>query len=128
MKNINLLIALLLISCMAFSQQLVSITPMSSYSLTTVQAYTSIWSPNSADLNPVESYKVTYNTTDVHGNPTIASGAVYIPTLTNCEYAPILAYEHGTEFNRNSVPSTNFIKKEESIFLQLVILLLCLII
>lgn len=111
MKNINLLIALLLISCMAFSQQLVSITPMSSYSLTTVQAYTSIWSPNSADLNPVESYKVTYNTTDVHGNPTIASGAVYIPTLTNCEYAPILAYEHGTEFNRNSVPSTNFYKE-----------------
>jgi hypothetical protein len=107
MKKINLLIASLLISCSIFSQQLISITPMSSYSLSTVQAYTNIWNPNSADLNPVESYKVTYNTTDVHGDPTVASGAVYIPTLTNCDYAPILAYEHGTEFLRNNVPSTN---------------------
>ena len=107
MKNINLLIASLLISCSVFSQHLISITPMSSYPLGTVQVYTNLWNHSGLDLNPVKSYKVTYNTIDVHGNPTIASGAVYIPTLTDCDYAPILAYEHGTEFLRNNVPSTN---------------------
>ena len=82
MKNINLLITLPAVSYSVFSQQLVSITPMASHSLANVQAYTNSWNPNVSELNPVESYKVIYNTTDVHGNPTVASGAVYIPTLT----------------------------------------------
>ena len=107
MKIFNLFIASIIFSASAFSQQLISITPMASHSLSTVQSYTSIWSPTVADLNPVKSYKVTYNTVDSHGNPTIASGAVYIPTLTSCDYAPILAYDHGTEFLRNNVPSKN---------------------
>ena len=107
MKIIYSLIASILITSTAFSQQLISITPLSSHTLSNVQSYTGIWSPAVADLNPVKSYKVTYNTTDAHGNPTVASGAVYIPTLTDCDYAPILAYEHGTEFLRNNVPSKN---------------------
>ena len=107
MKIIYSLIASILITSTAFSQQLITITPLSSHTLSNVQSYTGIWSPAVADLNPVKSYKVTYNTTDVHGNPTVASGAVYIPTLTDCDYAPILAYEHGTEFLRNNVPSKN---------------------
>ena len=107
MKNINLLITLLAVSYSVFSQQLVSITPMASHSLANVQAYTNSWNPNVSELNPVESYKVIYNTTDVHGNPTVASGAVYIPTLTNCDYAPVLAYNHGTEFIKTNVPSNN---------------------
>lgn len=107
MRKINLLITTLLISSALFSQQLISITPLSSYSTANVNAYISMWSPSNLDLNPVKSYKVTYHTTDAHGNPTVASGAVYIPTLTDCDYAPILAYEHGTEFLRNNVPSKN---------------------
>lgn len=107
MKQLTLLIATILFSTPLFSQQLVSITPLSSHSLSAVQSYTSVWSPAVSELNPVKSYKVVYNTTDAHGNATVASGAVYIPTLTNCDYAPILAYDHGTEFLRNNVPSKN---------------------
>ena len=109
MKKINSLFALVLLSFAMEAQQLVSITPLASHSVNVVQAYLNGygWSYNSPDLNPVSSYKVVYNTTDVHGNPTVASGAVYIPSLSNCNYAPIIAYEHGTEFDRNNVPSKN---------------------
>ncbi|MCT4582928.1 MAG: T9SS type A sorting domain-containing protein [Flavobacteriales bacterium] len=109
MTKLNSLIFLLLLCFVAQAQQLVSITPLSSHSLNIVQAYLGGygWNYSNMNLNPVRSYKVTYNTTDVHGNPTVASGAVYIPTLTNCTYAPIIAYEHGTEFDRNNVPSKN---------------------
>lgn len=107
MKKIYSIITSLLIGSTLVAQQLISITPLSSYSTANVNAYVSMWSHSGLDLNPVKSYKVTYNTTDAHGNPTVASGAVYIPTLTDCDYAPILAYEHGTEFLRNNVPSKN---------------------
>lgn len=109
MKKLNLLIISTLVACSIFGQQLVSFTPLASHSTSTVQAYMNGygWNSSGMTLNPVKSYKVTYNTTDVHGNPTVASGAVYIPTLTNCDYAPILAYEHGTEFVRGDVPSNN---------------------
>lgn len=109
MKKLNLLIVSISISCSFFSQQLVSLTPIANHSLASVQAYMNGygWNSSNMDLHPVKSYKITYNTTDVHGNATVASGAVYIPTLTNCDYAPILAYEHGTEFKRTNVPSNN---------------------
>ncbi len=109
MTKLNSLIALILLSIATQAQQLVSITPLSSHSLSIVQAYLNGygWNYNAQDLNPVRSYKVTYNTTNAHGDPTVASGAVYIPTLTNCSYAPIVAYEHGTEFDKNNVPSKN---------------------
>lgn len=116
MKKTNLLIASLLISCFTFSQHLISITPMASHSLGIVQNYTNAWGLSQSDLNPVESYKVTYSTTDAHGNPTVASGAVYIPTLSDCDYAPIIAYEHGTEFIRTNVPSTNQYKERGILF------------
>lgn len=107
MKQFTLLIATIFFGASIFAQQLISITPLSSHSLSAVQSYTNAWSPVVSQLNPVKSYKVLYNTTDADGNATVASGAVYIPTLSNCAYAPILAYEHGTEFLRNNVPSRN---------------------
>lgn len=109
MTKINTLLIFIILAISSRAQQLVSITPLSSHSLNIVQAYLNGygWTYNSQDLNPVRSFKVTYNTTDAQGNPTVASGAVYIPTLSNCNYAPIIAYEHGTEFDRNNVPSKN---------------------
>lgn len=109
MKKINTLLIFITLAIASYAQQLVSITPLSSHSLNVVQAYLNGygWDYSNLTLNPVRSYKVTYNTTDVNGDPTVASGAVYIPTLTNCTYAPIVAYEHGTEFDRNNVPSKN---------------------
>ncbi len=90
-----------------YSQSLVSVTPLNDYSVSAVQsAVTSEgWSTANLLINPVKSYKITYNTTDAHGNNTVASGAVYIPQLS-CSSAPLLVYEHGTEFVKTNVPST----------------------
>lgn len=110
MKKLSLFIALLAIGVTILGQQLVSITTLNNnYTVNNVQAYMNAygWNTTNMDLNSVKSYKVTYNTTDEQGNTTIASGAVYIPKLTNCNYAPILTYGHGTEFLKNDVPSRN---------------------
>jgi hypothetical protein len=52
----------------------------------------------------VEVYKLTYNTIDPFGQPTIASGAVVMPLSQAC-FHPIAAYMHGTILNREDVPS-----------------------
>ncbi len=108
MRKFNLLLASLTIGCSIIGQQLVSISSLATYSASIIQqSLSGTWNTSNMDINPVKSYKVTYNTTDAQGNPTVASGAVYIPNLTNCDYAPITAYDHGTEFIRNNVPSRN---------------------
>lgn len=52
----------------------------------------------------VQVYKVVYNTIDGRGEPTIASGALYIPKA-NPNDAPFAAYLHGTIIDEASVPS-----------------------
>ncbi|MGV6862744.1 MAG: T9SS type A sorting domain-containing protein [Putridiphycobacter sp.] len=107
MKTTTLIISTL-ISFFGISQKLVSISPLANFSVSQIQNTLASYGIDysNMDLNPVNSYAVTYNTTDAHGNPTVASGAVYIPQLTNCNYAPITIYEHGTEFVESDVPST----------------------
>lgn len=53
--------------------------------------------------NGAEMYKVLYNTTDIDGNPTVASGAMYIPW--GCDSFPMGVYQHGTVFDPEAVPS-----------------------
>lgn len=55
----------------------------------------------------VDSYSITYNTVDVNGNPTIASGMVCIPDISNCDSLPMVAYLHGTVLEKDDVPSRN---------------------
>lgn len=55
----------------------------------------------------VDAYKISYSTTDVHGNPAIASGALYIPRTGSCMYLPLLSWQHSTEFDKNEVASNN---------------------
>ena len=52
----------------------------------------------------VLNYKITYNTTDVFGEPTTASGLLSIPADTSQAY-PMTAYMHGTVLTRTLVPS-----------------------
>lgn len=52
----------------------------------------------------VRNYKVTYNTTDVFGEPTVASGLLCLPTDRTQAY-PLGIYNHGTVVNREAVPS-----------------------
>ena len=93
------------------AQHLVSITALNSFSVAQIQASLA---NNGIDysnmtLNPVDGFSVKYNTTDEAGNPVIASGAVYIPSmLNNCPYVPLTVYEHGTEFQEDNVPSTGY--------------------
>ena len=99
----------LLITSFTFAQNLVSISSIANRPVSQIQAYMNGygWDYSNMNLNPVNSFKVTYNTTDVHGSATVASGAVYIPQMNSCSHAPILVYEHGTEFERTNVPSNN---------------------
>lgn len=53
--------------------------------------------------NGAAEYKVVYNTVDAFGNPTVASGAMYIPY--GCTNFPMAVYQHGTQFSPESVPS-----------------------
>ena len=55
----------------------------------------------------VNMYKMVYNTVDVLGQPTIASGAVAIPANAPCTEYPIAIYEHGTSLIKSDVPSNN---------------------
>ncbi len=107
MKAQLLFLLALLSSSVLYSQSLVTITPLNNYSVSAVQSAINSggWSSSNMVINPVKSYKVTYNTTDAHGNNTVASGAVYIPQVS-CSSAPLLVYEHGTEFVKTNVPST----------------------
>jgi len=108
-KTLLLLPILFLATIFTFSQTLVNVIAMASRPVSQVQSYLNAygWNYSNINLNPVNSFKVIYNTTDVHGNSTVASGAVYIPQMNSCSHAPILVYEHGTEFRRTNVPSNN---------------------
>ena len=49
-------------------------------------------------------YKLTYRTTGVSGESTLASGALYMPQ-TGLDSVPVILYQHGTIMNRDQVPS-----------------------
>lgn len=108
MKNILFIFSVITFS--SFGQNLVSATLLNSYTASQAESVVSSggWSTTNMDFHAVNSYSITYNTVDGHGDPTIASGAVYIPVLSDCEYAPITIYEHGTEFVESQVPSTGY--------------------
>ena len=53
--------------------------------------------------NGVNLYKVTYNTPDIDGNMSVASGLVVIPDAP--AIYPLLCYQHGTVGSREEVPS-----------------------
>ena len=53
----------------------------------------------------VDTYKIVYETTDVDGSATVASGAFCIPVSPECQGFPIAVYEHGTSLRKVDVPS-----------------------
>lgn len=55
----------------------------------------------------VDYYKLTYNTVDVNGEPTVASGAVAVPQGSQCDIFPMAVYCHGTVLRQLDVPSEN---------------------
>ena len=61
--------------------------------------------PDIPAIYDVDFYKITYNTVDVDGNPTIASGSVAVPNNAECNSLPTAIYCHGTVLRQNDVPS-----------------------
>ncbi len=100
MKNNFLFLSLFfLFATTANSQTIVAIEHLASYSkpqLSSIFAGVAV-------QNGAEVYKVVYNTTDINGNATVASGAMYIPW--GCDNFPMSVYQHGTIFEREDVPS-----------------------
>ena len=111
MKNIKKLLVvatILLITSAINAQYLISATEIASLNASSVEAYLIVhgWDTSPMTINGVISYKITYNTTDVHGDPTIASGALHVPQL--CDTMPLVSYQHGTEFEKSTIPSNNY--------------------
>ncbi len=55
----------------------------------------------------VRYYKVTYNTVDVSGNPTVASGMIAVPISPLCDSIPIALYAHGAVLLKTDIPSSS---------------------
>jgi len=111
MKNLKKLLFvanLLLISSFVNAQYLVSATEIANRNTSQVQNYLYNLGYNTSQmtLNGVISYKITYNTVDVHEEPTIASGALMVPQI-DCDTLPLVSYQHGTRFDKQDVPSNN---------------------
>jgi len=106
MKKLLLAASLLIMTSFVNAQYLVSATQIAYISDFYVkqgldnQGYDT----ESMELNSMRLYKITYNTIDVHGEPTIASGAVYVPQI-DCDTLPMISYQHGTVFDTVAVPS-----------------------
>ncbi len=97
-----LLVVLLIYPSQLFSQTLVSANSLGTY----LKAFITLTGLTNAEYD-IEMYKVTYNTTDLNGNPVVASGMIAVPLNTSCDSLPIALYAHGTVLKRDDVPSAN---------------------
>lgn len=101
--KVCILIAIFVNSCFSIAQNLISAEVIVNRSKEQVA---SIINKDITNVNAVISYKIIYNTVDVNGAPTVASGALYVPQGL-CDELPIVSYHHGTQFDKNNVPSNN---------------------
>jgi len=77
-------------------------------SATLLSTSTTLQLPFVPGINPeysVEYYKIVYNTVDVFGMPTLASGGFAVPVSDDCVGFPVAVYQHGTTLNKENVPS-----------------------
>ena len=100
--KIALFILIHLMGKLCYSQYLVSSTFVNTMSQISLNSLTGL-----ALQYDVDMYKMIYNTTDVNGQPTIASGAFLVPSNPNCIDFPFSVYMHGTSLKKSNVPSNN---------------------
>ena len=100
--KIALFILIQLMGKLCYSQYLVSSTFVNTMSQISLNSLTGL-----ALQYDVDMYKMIYNTTDVNGQPTIASGAFLVPSNPNCIDFPFSVYMHGTSLKKSNVPSNN---------------------
>ncbi len=106
MKKLLLAASLLLMTSFVNAQYLVSATQIDYVQHQTInqELFNQGYDTDSMTFNDVVFYKIIYNTTDVHGDPTVASGALYVPQI-ECDTLPLISYQHGTVFHKQHVPS-----------------------
>ena len=111
MKKLLFTTSFLMIAVLLNAQYFISATEIGNRNISQVRANLNWlgWGSSTMTLNAVKSYKILYNTTDVHGNPTIASGALYVPQ-TSCNTMPLISWQHGTVFQKSNVPSNKYNK------------------
>lgn len=105
MKSIylkSIFICLLILPSLVYAQKLVSATDLGIYPKVIISAS----GLTAAEYN-VKMYKVTYNTSDLTGNPVVASGMICVPINASCDSLPIALYAHGTVLKRDDVPSAD---------------------
>ena len=101
-KFFRLLLVILLLNNNANSQYLVSCNFLNSSSSSLLSGATGLVLDFDVDM-----YKMTYNTINTQGIPTIATGAFCIPANTTCKNFPFAIYNHGTSLRKDNVPSYN---------------------
>lgn len=100
-KSLLFLLSFCFIQISALGQKLVSVEFINTASAQ-ILAFV-----NPAAQYDVNTYKITYNTTDIDGTPTVASGALMIPVNSGCSEFGLLSYSHGTVLEKDDVPSNN---------------------
>ncbi|MFZ6746044.1 alpha/beta hydrolase family protein [Undibacterium sp. JH2W] len=66
-------------------------------------------------LYSVDTYKITYTTTDTSGRNVIASGLAVIPRKTGSQASPVLAYQHATIKTDAEAPSNHATADEPAV-------------
>ncbi len=110
MRKLLFTASIVMITSVSFAQHLISATEIASGNVTDVQLTLDWygWNTTSMSLNGVTVYSITYNTIDVFGSPTVASGALLVPQYY-CDTLPLVSYQHGTIFEKIWVPSNGYL-------------------
>ena len=87
MKHVYLVLALLFSTTITAQEYLVS-----GEFLNNTPSFILGFIPGIPATYDVDFYKLTYNTVDANGQPTIASGSIAIPTQTPCSALPLPPY------------------------------------
>jgi len=101
MKKILFTLFLFAFALTAQAQSLIEATFIDN--MTEFEIQTEYGVPSFFMKNGVNLYKITYNTPDIDGNMSVASGLVAIPDTDSRH--PLLCYQHGTVGSREEVPS-----------------------
>jgi pimeloyl-ACP methyl ester carboxylesterase len=107
MKKILLITLLWFSTTSLFSQNLVSITLIASYSKTQIDSLLTANGIPSLLFTTrlgVDAYKIIYNTVDYDTTNKVASGLLAIPKGLNCDFG-LINYSHGTTSVKEDVPS-----------------------
>jgi len=99
-KNLLLSLLVCVVSVAAFGQTLLTSQYLGTRTKQQLQTQYFIFPIK----NGVNFYKITYETPDVQGNTSIASGLMAVPDDTTKVY-PLLCYQHGTSSSKTDVPS-----------------------